>query len=237
MYAGGESFQMPGTLLYMATSLSGLTVPLISWMISELNRMGRNSALKEVRAKVIRDWAANPELRKLLGSLNISNANGRFLNQLNKIARTNTNNSLVLNQDLQGALNKYKNKLNKQINTLENRIRAQPVGSPVLERMRAEAEALRRVHPNTAVGGWTRALRSQAWTNNSNNNSAGPSFNPYKLPGFLQYLSDEASKRSKNLNQSIKSQWTAMIHLHHRPTHVCANGIYCCTELQTSDGC
>ena len=208
MYSGGESFQMPGTLVYMATSLSGLTVPLVAWMISELNRMGRDSALKQVRARVIRDWASDPSLRKLLGSVKISASNSRFLNQLNKIARQN--NDLVENQNLQSSMGRYKDKLDKQIKNLENRIDSQQ-NNAVLNRMRSELQALKRIHPNAASGNWTRALQSTAWTNNSNNNTNN-SYNPYKIPGFLQHLSDEATQRGKNMNQTLRSQWTAMIH-------------------------
>mgnify|MGYP006097644451 FL=1 len=118
---GVNVVQIPGALVYMLTALSGLTVPLIVWMSAELNRMKRDSKLAPLRNKIINDWMSDPSLRALLAQVNMSGADGRFLEQLNKISKINRNsgNSIIENNNLTNSLNKYKTWLTRQISNKE----------------------------------------------------------------------------------------------------------------------
>ena len=209
---GVNVVQIPGALVYMLTALSGLTVPLIVWMSAELNRMKRDSKLAPLRNKIINDWMSDPSLRALLAQVNMSGTDGRFLEQLNKISKINRNggNSIIENNNLTNSLNKYKTWLTRQISNKEKALNnAQGrFRQTTINKMRAELNALRAISPNRASGNWTRALQSQGWTENSVNSA----YNPYKFPGFLQFLADEAKGRQNNIQGILRSQWTALIH-------------------------
>ena len=213
-YPGVNVVQTSGSLIYAITALSGLTVPIIVWIGAEMKRMMRNEKLKPLADQVIDAWRRDPSLNALLGEVNMKGMNARFLQLLDKIRRIEAgNNRFINNGNLTNSFNRYKAHLQKQIANLQKAINngeRSGINRTRLNRMRAELQGLKNIDPNTASGRWNtrRAVFEARWTENSRNSA----FNPYKFPGFLQFLADEASNRQEGIQRSLRSYYTATIH-------------------------
>ena len=210
---GVNVVQTSGSLIYAITALSGLTVPIIVWIGAEMKRMMRNEKLKPLADQVIDAWRRDPSLNALLGEVNMKGTNARFLQQLDKIRRIEAgNNRFINNGNLNNSFNKYKAQLQKQIANKQKAINngeRSGINRTRLNRMRAELNGLKNIDPNTASGRWnTQRALSARWTENSRNSA----FNPYKFPGFLQFLANEASNRQEGIQRSLRSYYTATIH-------------------------
>lgn len=210
---GVNVVQTSGSLIYAITALSGLTIPIIVWIGAEMKRMVRNDKLKPLADKVIDAWKQDPSLAALLGEVNMKGTNARLLQQLDKIRRIESgNNRFINNGNLNNSFNTYKAQLQKQIANKQKAIsngERSGANRTRLNRMRAELNGLKNIDPNTASGRWnTQRALSARWTENSRNSA----FNPYKFPGFLQFLADEASNRQNGIQRSLRSYYTAVIH-------------------------